>query len=201
MIIKTCKWTLIAATAKIFKGKDGLLIMEVESTDSSKGKWKKRDTIDGFTGESHYEFTGNKPASGPATSPMKYKFTVDKDGDYKLMIRAYKRLDGEPEDRCNDCYVKLKGDFESGGDAPLKVLEEDAKLFGGSHDKWGWTRKLDVNHKKYNPVYKLKVGEKYTLTVSGRSQRFNMDRIVFKHSSVKENKARDPKEAESESSK
>jgi hypothetical protein len=189
--------TMSTATAKVFKAKDGLLIMEVESTKSSKGKWKKRETIEGFTGECHFEFTGNKPANGPATSPLKYEFTVDKDGEYTLMIRAFKRLDGEPEDRCNDCYVKLKGDFESGGNAPLKLLKDDTKLFGGSHDKWGWTNKLDANHKKYQPKYKLKAGEKYLLTVSGRSQRFNMDRIVFKHASVSDKKAKDPKAEES----
>jgi len=180
-----------------FEGKDGLLIMEVESTKSSKGKWKKKTTIDGFTGEYHYEFTGNRPANGPATSPLKYEFTVDKDGEYKLMIRAYKRLDGEPEDRCNDCYVRLKGDFESVGGTPLSLLKKDTKLYGGSHEKWGWTAKLDDNHKKYNPLYKLKAGEKYTLYVSGRSQRFNMDRIVFKHSSVNQKIATDPKAPES----
>ena len=181
----------------VFKGKDGLVIIEAESTKSSKGKWKKKTTTAEFTGESHLEFTGNKPSNGPATSPLKYYFTVDKDGVYKLLIRAFKRLEGERSDLCNDCYVRLKGKFESGGKAPLKMLKSDTKLYGGHHEKWGWTAKLDEKHKKFEPLYKLKAGEKYTLIISGRSQRFNMDRIVLKHSSVADKKATDPKQPES----
>jgi len=188
-----------AIGADVFDGKDGLVIIEAESTSSSKGKWKKKTSIPGFTGECHFEFTGNKPSNGKATSPLKYNFTVDKDGNYLLLIRAFKRLEGEPKDRCNDCYVRLKGDYDTGGQAPLKMLKSDTKLYGGDHKKWGWTAKLDDKHKKFSPVYKLKAGEKYTLVISGRSQRFNMDRIIFKHESVDNKKARDPKQPESPS--
>ena len=189
--------TATLSANEVFKGSDGLVIIEAESSSSSKGKWEKKTSIDGFSGESHLEFTGNKPSNGPPKSPLKYRFTVDKDGDYKLMIRAHKRLDGARHDLCNDCYVKLKGDFETGSEASLKILKSDNKLFGGSDKGWGWTSKLDVNHEKYQPIYKLKAGETYQLTVSGRSQRFNMDRIIFKHSSVKDKKAKDPKLPES----
>lgn len=182
---------------EVFQGEDGLVVMEAESTSSSKGKWKKKTNVKGFTGECHLEFTGNKPANGPATSPLKYWFTVDKDGDYSLMLRGFKRLDGEPSDRCNDCYVKLKGDFETGGKATKEMLTTDAKLFGGSHKEWGWASRLDVNHVKYQAVYKLKAGEEYLLTISGRSQRFNLDRIILSHSSVENKKAQDSKQAES----
>lgn len=201
LVLTTCFAVCTAFAAPLFEGKDGLLIIEVESS-SSKGQWKEKTTIQGYTGECHLEFTGNQPASGPATSPMKYQFTVDKDGVYRLLIRAHKRLVGddgskEPGDRCNDCYVRLDGDFDTGGTAPLEFLESDTKLYGGSAEGWGWTAQLDRNHKKYPPLYKLKAGEKYTLIISGRSQRFNMDRIIFKHESVSDSKAKDPKQPES----
>jgi len=184
---------------KIFNGENGLLIMEVESTASSKGDWKEMKSVDGFTGDCHFEFTGNKPASGPANDPLEYRFTVDKDGIYNLLIRAHKRLDGEEPDKCNDCYVRLAGDFDSAGPTSLDILRSDKKLYGGSQNGWGWTAKLDVGHKKWPAVYRLKAGEEYTLVVSGRSQRFNMDRIVFKHQSVADKKAKDPKQPESRS--
>lgn len=41
-------------------------------------------------------------------------------------------------------------------------------------------------------VYVLKRGETYTLAISGRSQRFNLDRIVFKHESLDAPKAQAP---------
>jgi hypothetical protein len=209
-VVKTKEWymkkvimsvvvlsSLCCFGAQTFNAKNGLLVMEAESTSSSLGKWKKMKSIDGYTGECHLEFTGNKPTNGPATSPLKYYFTVDKDGVYKLMIRAHKRLDGARHDLCNDCYVVLDGAFKSGGKAPLEMLKENTKLYGGSDKGWGWTAQLDKNHKKFPPLYELKKGEKYKLTISGRSQRFNMDRIIFRHSSVKDAEAKDPKAKES----
>ncbi len=182
---------------EVFEGKNGLVIMEVESTTSSKGKWKEMKTIPGYTGECHFEFTGNKPAMGPPKNPLKYEFTVDKEGVYELMIRCHKRLAGEEKDKCNDCYVRLEGDFESAGETPKSILGEDTKFFGGSAKGWGWTDRLDVKHKKWPAVYTLKTGEKYTLVISGRSQRFNMDRIVFKHKSVQDGKAKSAEAPES----
>ena len=187
--------------APLFEAENGLLIIEAESTKSSKGQWDKENSIPGFTGECHLEFTGNRPASGPAQNPLDYSFTVVKDGTYRLLIRAYKRLEGEPNDRCNDCYVRLEGDFDTGGKVPLEMLKSDTKLYGGSSTEWGWTAQLDKHHKKFPPLYKLQAGKKYTLTVSGRSQRFNMDRIVFVHNSVSEKKAKDPSQPESKATK
>lgn len=194
--------TIIQTThaASVFHGKDGLVIFEAESTSSSKGDWKKKHEVDEYTGECHLEFTGNKPANGPPKDPLKYYFTVDKDGEYQLLIRAFKRLEGEPDDRCNDCYVRLIGDFESAGAAPLKLLKSDTKLYGGHHEKWGWTSKLDKDHKKYPPLYQLKKDKPYTFVISGRSQRFNMDRIIFKHATVSKEAALDPSLPESASS-
>jgi len=189
-----------AFSAPIFKGRDGLVIMEAESSSSSKGQWDTKKSIAGYAGECHLEFTGNQPASGPPKNPLKYNFTVDKDGEYRLLIRAHKRLAGEPGDRCNDCYVRLEGDFETAGKAPLDLLKADTKLYGGSADGWGWTAQLDQHHKKFPPLYTLKAGEKYTLIISGRSQRFNMDRIIFKHKSVSDSTAKDPGQPESKSS-
>jgi hypothetical protein len=183
----------------VFEGRDGLVIIEVESTVSSTGDWVKMKSIDGYTGDSHFEFTGNKPATGPAKDPLEFQFTVDQDGIYKLLIRCHKRLAGEEPDKCNDCYVRLEGDFTSGGNVPQKMLETDTKLYGGSPTEWGWTAKLDRDHKKFDPLYNLKAGETYTLVVSGRSQRFNMDRIVWKHEGVSDAKAKDPKLPESAS--
>ena len=183
--------------APLFEGRDGLVIIEVESTVSSKGDWKEVQTVEGYTGECHLEFTGNQPASGPPNDPLEYTFTVDRDGVYKLLIRCHKRLEDEKPDKCNDCYVRLKGDFEAGGPAPMEMLETDTKLYGGSPAGWGWSAQLDRQHRKFPPLYRLKAGEKYTLTISGRSQRFNMDRILFVHESVSEEKAKDPALAES----
>ncbi|MDF7808633.1 hypothetical protein P4E94_14380 [Pontiellaceae bacterium B12219] len=79
----------------VFEGKDGLVIIEAESTASSRGDWEEKQTIEGYTGDCHFEFTGNKPATGPAKDPLEFQFTVDQDGIYRLLIRCHKRLAGE----------------------------------------------------------------------------------------------------------
>ena len=177
-----CPITLVAAPP-IFQEKDGLVVIEAESTSSRLGDWKKKTDVQGFTGECHLEFTGNKPENGPPKSPLKYSFTIDKGGKYSLVLRARKRLESERKDISNDCFVALKGDFSSGDKAPLEVLKSDTKLFGGDADGWGIAKTLDVNHKKYPAVYDLKSGETYEFTISGRSKNFNIDRIYFVHES------------------
>ncbi|WP_199405223.1 DUF5060 domain-containing protein [Corallincola holothuriorum] len=175
----------------LFIEKDGLVIMETESTKSNLGKWQKKQSVSGFTGSGHIEFTGNGSNGGPATSPLTYTFKVSKAGDYQLYIRAHKRLDGQPSDKNNDGYVRMVGNFSAGaGGADLAVLKKDTKLYGGNASGWGWARKLNPSHDEHlNPVYKLKANTEYSLIVSGRSIKWNIDRLVLRHSSVSESEA------------
>ena len=178
-----------AARCDTFLEKKGIVVIEAESTKSRLGDWRKKTDVKEYTGECHLEFTGNKPENGPPKSPLKYSFKITKAGKYQLTLRARKRLESKRQDISNDCYVALKGDFKSGGVAPLKTLRSDTKMFGGNADGWGWTRNLDSNHKKFPAIYQLKAGETYELTISGRSKNFNIDRILLTHESVDLRKA------------
>jgi len=168
------------ARKSTFLEKDGMVVIEAESS-STLGRWKKRTTIKGFTGECHLEFTGNSYESGPPKSTLRYKFQITKPGNYTLVLRAHKRLISKRDDICNDCYVKMRGDFTAGGKAPMKILKKDTKLFGGSDKGWGYANLLDENHKKMPAVYNFKEGEEYTLEISGRSKNFNLDRFLLVH--------------------
>lgn len=186
------------ATDPVFEEKRGVIVIEAESTDSRFGRWKKKTSVKGFTGECHIEFTGNKTENGPPESPLEYHFIVRKPGRYSLILRAHKRLETKRDDISNDCYVALKGDFESGGSATKSILRKDTKLFGGDKDGWGWAETLDVDHNKYPVIYTLKENETYELTISGRSKNFNIDRIMLVHESenIKEVKSKLPAESE-----
>ncbi|MCG8698371.1 MAG: T9SS type A sorting domain-containing protein, partial [Bacteroidales bacterium] len=163
----------------------GLVVMEAENTKSALGQWKRVSSVNGYSGTGHIEFTGNKPSSGPAKSPLTYTFTINQGGDYRLLLRAHKRLAGAASDHCNDAYIKMAGDFTAGkGGAAVNILKSNTKFFGGAAGGWGWAQQLDVNHKKYAAIYKFKAGKTYTLTISGRSQRFNIDRILFYKTSI-----------------
>ncbi|QTN32914.1 hypothetical protein HZ994_11455 [Akkermansiaceae bacterium] len=173
--------TVFAAGETVFLEQGGKVTIEAESTDSRLGKWKKKTDVADYQGECHLEFTGNKTESGPADSPLGYHFKINKPGTYQLILRARKRLESKREDISNDCYIALKGDFEAGGEAPLKILRSDTKMFGGDPKGWGWATQIDVNHIKYPVLYRLKQGETYELTISGRSKNFNIDRILLFH--------------------
>jgi|GEM_PF-5516006 len=175
--------TLAAKGKKVFLEKRGILAIEAESTSSSLRKWKKKTDVADFSGTCHLEFTGNTIMSGPPNSALKYHFKIKKPGVYRLILRARKRLENSRADLSNDCYVSVKGDFEAGGKAPLKLLKKDTKIFGGHSQRWGWARQLDSNHQKFMPEYAFKSGETYTITLSGRSKNFNLDRFFFVHES------------------
>lgn len=177
------------STCEGFEEKDGLIVMEAESTTSNLGKWIAKKDVNGYTGSGHLEFTGNNQASGPATSPLTYSFTVNKAGSYRLIIKSRKRLAGAEADKSNDCYVKLEGDFNASSnacgshncDAQKADLTKNMKFFGGNATNWGWAQQLDLggHDNKRNAVYRLKAGKTYVMTVSGRSKNYNFDKIVF----------------------
>jgi len=167
----------------IFAEEDGILVIEAEATASEPGDWELRTDIPGYGGDGHLHFTGNREMSGRARSPLRYHFTIATPGTYRLVIRASRNApEGTPGDQANDCYVRVDGDYASGGGAPLAILKDDTKLFGAKEDSWKrWAQRLDRKHEKYDALYEFAEGGRYILTVHGRSRSFNMDRIVFFH--------------------
>ena len=196
IVVITAIWLLslvkIANAQVMFEETKGYVAIECEDTPSSLGLWKKVSSeadpayIANASGGAHLEFTGNSPSGGSANSPLKYTFKINTPGTYHLILRCSKRLlDGETSDWANDCYVKMEGDFTSpysGTNEPTtNDLKGNIKFFGGNkHPNLGWAVNLDyLNHYKVKPRYVFKSGETYTLTFSGRSQRFNIDYFVL----------------------
>ncbi|MEM6260111.1 MAG: hypothetical protein AAGI37_17690 [Planctomycetota bacterium] len=196
-----------AYARQVFLESEGVVVIEAENSKSEPGNWKGKTDLEGFTGKGYIEYAGNKPAGGPPGTTLVYFFKIEKAGIYTLHLRAHKRLEGEEPDKCNDAYVRVEGDYRATKDAADKknadatkaVLTKDTKLFGGSAEGWGWAERLDLgNHQFRNPKYVFKAGQTYALGISGRSQRFGIDRIVFRHESVDLKKAKDPERPESE---
>ena len=94
----------------------------------------------------------------------------------------YQRLEGAESDKSNDVYVRLDGNFTSGTDKyTTEDLEVDMKFFGRGIDRWGgiYSGEGGVADNKGDILYNLIAGEEYTLTMSGRSQRANIDYILL----------------------
>ncbi|MGJ8653733.1 MAG: hypothetical protein ACSHX8_10705 [Opitutaceae bacterium] len=186
----------------IHQEKNGLVSIELEDTDSSLGLWELKQAKLGnaFSGDGYLEFTGNSPISGKPNSPLEYSFTINKGGLYYLHLRCAKEvleIKGKTRtDIANDCYVRVEGDFAAGPnagdahkkDAPLALLQADTKFFGGADKQFEWAtgNRLDPggHNNKRVAVYDFKAGETYKLVVSGRSQFFKVDRLVFRHKDV-----------------
>lgn len=161
------------------------LVWEAEATTSPLGMWElitpddSRYIDNGIVSpinKTYLEFTGNNINVGPPTSPLKYTFICHKTGTYRLGGRMLQRLEGAKEDKSNDVYIKMTGNFTSGGKASLDILSTDHKFFGRGLDTWGTIYKIDAEDLgKFNAEYNLIEGEQYTLIVSGRAQRCNID--------------------------
>lgn len=193
----------IALQAKtVHRETNGVVAIELEETESPLGLWELKQTklANTFSGDGYLEFTGNRPTSGPAQSPLEYEFTIHKAGLYYLHLRCAKEvltIKGQKRtDVANDCYFRVEGDFgagpnpgdKHGKDAPLSLLKSDTKFFGGAANKFEWAsgNRFDPggHTNKRVAVYDFKAGETYKLVMSGRSQFFKVDRLVFRHTDV-----------------
>ena len=176
--------------------KNGVIAIEVEDTDSPLGRWEKKTEIEGYRGSGYLEFTGNTPTNGPADSPILYRFRTEKGGLYYFHLRCAREKIGDRNDLANDAYIRIEGDFESGpnpgdshgDDAPLEMLKKDTKFFGGNDKEFVWAsgNRLDPggHNNKRVAIYRFKPGAEYTLVMSGRSQLFKADSILFRHEDV-----------------
>ncbi|MFC5051856.1 hypothetical protein ACFPK9_14730 [Rubritalea spongiae] len=178
---------------------NGIVFIELEDTDSRLGKWKLRDTNlkNSFSCKGYLEFTGNTPSKGAPESPLEYTFTINKDGLYFLHLRCAKETveirGKERDDVANDCYFRVEGNFEAGpkaadkhrAQAPLELLKQDTKFFGGADNEFVWVsgNRFDPggHNNKRIAVYHFKAGETYKLVMSGRSQSFKVDCLAFIH--------------------
>ncbi len=190
---------------------DGMVIIEAENTPSDLDLWvKKEGGLDNdHTGAGYLEFAGNNTSSGPAKSPLEYTFKINRSGLYYLHLYCARETVGERKDVANDCYIRVEGNYGAGPnpgeshgkDAPLATLQKDTKFFGGDHMKLVWAsgNRIDPggHSNKRVAVYDFKAGEIYKLVISGRSRKFKLDRIVFRHESVEKDKAQNTKLSES----
>ncbi|WP_366183779.1 hypothetical protein [Flavobacterium ovatum] len=171
----------------IFLEKNGLLIFEAENTSSDFDKWIYETVIPGYRGTGYLRYNG--PFTG--SSPLVYKFKIENLGIYRFMIRSSKPA-GVEQDANNDCFIKMEGNFVAGemnsclanadrNSTQTNSLKTDTKFFGagGDGEFKNAAGQLDISSVKPWATYNFKAGETYTLTITGRSSKFSIDRILI----------------------
>lgn len=139
----------------------------------------------------------DKLATFQKNNSLTYTFKIKNSGNYRLFLRSLKAIDTRNNacrgDSYNDCFIKMDGNFDAGevyanADCvntngyvpPTKYMLSDfKKFFGASNQKWTTTGKLDNHNTKPWAIYKLAAEQTYTLTISGRSKNFMIDRIML----------------------
>ncbi|WP_035610467.1 PKD domain-containing protein [Haloferula sp. BvORR071] len=198
----------VVSPSDVYQEVGGIVVMEAENTPSSLGtgtdRWElympgETNYVEGASSSAHLEFQGNYPNGAPTgKTPLTYKFKINEGGIYQLHIRSKARLDGAAEDKNNDCYVKVAGlngsTYDAGPNAGGEHMDEaikslltaNTKMYVNSPVAWGWANLLDAggSSNKRWPVYQFQSGGTYELTVSGRSGKFNFDRIIFRKTSI-----------------
>ena len=61
----------------IYNESGGLVIMEIENTESPLGLWQKKTSLSGYSGSGYLEFTGNNYSLGDAKSPLAFHFKIN----------------------------------------------------------------------------------------------------------------------------
>lgn len=189
----------------IFEESNGRLVMEAEYADLSNTNWELRNTsnpgkydfyLEGYKGTGYIEYAGADSFEEPTDNAVIFTFKIQNSGTYNLVWRTLKNHTHDPsvddpnkfaEDRNNDAWMKLEGDYEADKDyerggvfgAELADLMRYTKFIGHGTD-WGRTIRNEIASQQFREVvYKLKAGEEYKLYIIGRSFQFGIDRIYL----------------------
>lgn len=183
---------LLAGMVKAQHTGKNFIVIEAENTASDLGLWKIITPTDTSyfhpegsiapINNTYIEFMGNDHNGGDPKSPLEYTFKCPKSGTYRMVMRMHQRLLGLAEDKCNDVWVKMSGDFTSASPGySTDDLRNNMKCYGRGTETWGVCHKGEGgdHHQKEDILYRLKKGETYTFTMSGRAQRTGIDYILF----------------------
>jgi len=187
------------ALPNAYEGKSGVISIEAEwQAPSRSSKWSRTDRLIGgrrttflaYKAGSHTHRVEPPPRKN-ANDILSYPFTVDKSGNYRVLLRSAAPHKSE----WNDAWVSLPD--------PYRQTHGFIRRRWGNNKAWtplnaaatrGWTKAYQnkgttaqatfdtftVDHKPSVLVTRwLRRGRTYTLRVAGRSTRWALDRIVL----------------------
>lgn len=180
------------SAATIFQEHDGILAIELENTLLGKG-WEQTKDINEYLGNGYIKWVGEDYYSKPGNGLNMYQFKINSPGTYKIQIRSY-IAKGSSNTEHNDVWLRLHDadDFYAikkehivypngvGKSPNPNGASKDGwfKVYNNKKDAWSWTGKTSDHDAHHIHADFESVGV-YTLEISGRSNGFAVDRIVF----------------------
>jgi hypothetical protein len=158
---------LAAPPPPAFQPSGNLVVIEIESAPPV-GNWNEYTALTGFTGDSYYRWDGPDLFGSPGSDVLRYEFEVLETANYKM--RIHNRHEDPAADQDNDCWVRVDG-------GPwYKVFSNEGSA---TVAKWNWHSIIEETTTiKYDANYDLAAG-RHVLEVSGRSNGYSADRVVF----------------------
>ena len=156
---------VVTSGSGAFLEDNGLLVMEMES-QTPVDDWELQTDIAGFTGNGFFRWEGPNLFGNPgAQGVMSYPFRIENPGTYQMRFRNHR--DGDVAfDAENDVWAKLDN-------------ENWIKVFSGMQGQWNWASNFDFGKgNRPSASYVLSAGD-HTFTISGRSNGFRIDRVIF----------------------
>lgn len=175
---------------KVFVEKDGFVVIEAESVELP-DKWVFKDAIASHTGRGYIQWEGGEffrthlaPMEAPGV--ITYSFKVNNPGIYRVMWRTRQYPDVERNDADNDMYFRIVS-----GEDDDKDRGPDLSIFSKagtqSKDEWSWRSWVlpGENGGTGNVMRKFDAGIHH-IQISGRSERYPIDRFVISNVDVRD---------------
>ena len=175
-VVIFCALTISSAQAATFVEKNGVVMMEVESS-AAKGDWRLQRSLSGYSGNGYYIWTGTD-AFGKNTAgrgAITYTFRIQKAGNYQMRWRS--RIGkGTSRTEHNDSWVRFPTGRDIKGE---QALDGWTKVFMNTRDSWVWQSATVDNVGK--PVRQYFSAGVHTVQISGRSSGHAIDKIALFH--------------------
>ncbi len=179
-VVVFCALSLSPSYAATFAEKNGVVMMEVESS-APKGGWKLQRSLSGYSGSGYYIWTGTDAFSkgSAGRGAITYTFRIAKAGNYQMRWRS--RIGkGTSRTEHNDSWVRFPTGKNVRGE---QALSGWTKVFMNTRDKWVWqSATVDRVGKSVRQYFSAGV---HTVQISGRSSGHAIDKIaLYRYDSV-----------------
>jgi len=188
----------------IYQEKDGLLLIEMESTFYKPTFWRIETDLAGYDGKGYLVWKGADSFNNPGKGPLEFKIRVESTGTYQFVWRSY-ITEGHDNTEFNDSWLRIadakhfygrKGDGHivyprgskqepisesegQGGTQPVGSSSEGwFKIYMNTADEWKW-RSTTSDHDPHNIFVVFSEPGDYTVEISGRSKGHGIDKFVL----------------------